>query len=778
MKTVRRKTGTAVQKTYDQIPLGVVRVNRQRTISYANPVMRALIGTDPVGANFLSFVDRETDRARLKQEFRKRFRGQASQYEIELRRPADGRHVPISISAAPEFDARNNPVGSLAFIRDLSFERANDKIHRAIEREATTKGLFDALCREIGKLIPHDAFRVTLVSDDRDHLASIYAKPAQADELTVVKWWPMPPVAKEYLKRRKIHDLDVDKWFARADVQEQLRSDPATRIWRERERVKHILVYPVLRDNMVSAFVALERRGAEPFDAEQLRLCEQLPIAEVVISALQIARRRELEFVMNLIRDLGNISSELSQVARTLVDQVQAHYRWEHVSLFQVDEQAGMLRMLTQAGIKGARIEDGYAQPLNSGFLGRAYDGGAGRPINVGNVHAKKFHGIYLHGIKLTKSEMCLPVPGSKVRWILNVEAGQQNAFAREDRERVRAVLREAGFALERTALLGIKQAIASSIKDAVIQTDDTGVILEVNPAAGELLGAEAGALVGRQIADFVEGATRDAVAAASDFPRTEMVLKPAEGHAFPALLSCARLPPELGGKVFVASDLSFQKRMEQSELMKDVFWQVAQETRTPLALVSSWLRRAAASGEGERAEILDKAQRQLRKMDVTLERVLRVTADLRGESSSRTALDLGALVDELVDELPHADAQRIDRAYGEPVPAVMASREDLEFCVQNLVGVMMRSSALDEKLWVATHRQADSVLLELRNVARDPARRRSATGDREDSSIQRRTEIASGLDLVRNTLRRMGGELEPGRGEQESFTIRLPLAN
>lgn len=771
MKTARKNAATQAEKTYDRIPLGVVRVDSSRRITYANPFMRALIGSDPVGENFLLFAA-EKDRVHLEEELKKRFGGAASQYEIELHRPVDGRCLPVAISAAPEFDAAGKPVSSLGFVRDLSFERANDRIHRAIERETTMCGLFDALREEMAKLVPFDSFRVTLVSDDREHLASIYAHPALPVELTAVQWWPMPDVAKEYLKRTSVHDLDVDEWFNRPDVREQLRSDAGAQRWRETERIKHILVQPVLRDNSVTAFVALDSRSPQPYTTEQLRLCAQLPVPEVVLSALQIARRREIEFVMRLIRELGSAAHDLSMVARTLVDQIQSHYGWEHVSLFQVDADDHMLRLLTQAGSQKAK--DGYAQPLDSGFLGLAYNGGAGRAINVGDVRAERHRNAYRCGITSTSSEMCLPVPGSRLRWILNMEASKLNAFAREDQERVEAVLREVGFALERSALVGLKHAITTSIRDAVIQTNDAGIIAEVNPAAGELLGAQASALVGHDIASFVDiENAHQAFGAASDFPRTETTLKRLDGTTIPALLSCARLPRELGGKVFVASDLSFQKRVEQTELLKDVFWQVAQETRTPLALVSSWLQRAAGAGKAEQAEILDKSRRQLRKMDLTLERVLRVASDMSGNPSSRSALDLGELVEGLVEEMPQADAERIDRAYDQKAPPVLASRQDLEFCVQNLFGVMMRAGALEEKLRVATRRQADSVLLELRSVAQT-ARRGGAQAQEAASS---QTEIASGLDVVKTTLRRMGGELKPDGAGHAAFTISLPLA-
>lgn len=775
MTNAHTNTRTSSERTYDDIPLGVVRVNSQRKISYANDAARALIGSDPVGTELSAFVDDDSARIHLEDEFRKRISGKASQYEIELTRPIDGRHVPVSISAAPEFDAAGAPTGSLAFLRDLTLERANIRIHRAIERETTMHGLLGAFCAELGKLIPFDGFRVTLVSEDRKSLSGLFEYPGRVAEHTAVKWWPMPPIVLEFLKQTEVHDLDLDEWFNHPEAKALARTDPGTRDYLK-QGLKHVLVRPVLREDKVVAYVALETRNPEPYSVEQIRLCEQIPVSEVILSVLQMERRRELEFTIGLIREMGEVSNDISKVARILVERLQEHYGWEYVALFQVDEEAGVFRLLTQAGSAQILIREGYTQKLGDGLLGKAYNGGKGMPINAGDVRASDVSGTYVPGIATTRSEMCLPVPGGKLRWILNVEAGKQNAFANEEQQRVRVALGEVGFTLERAALRELKFAITDAIKDAVIQTNGAGWIIETNPAAAELFGAGAEVLRGKLFADLVDvDDPQKAVDIASEFPRTEVKLKKIDGTHFPALLSCARLPAELGGKVYVASDLSFQKRVEQNDLVKNVFWQVAQETRTPLALVSSWLRRAATLCEGEAAEIVDKSQRQLRKMDVTLSRVLRVASDIRGDPSSSTAIDLSDLVKDLLDELPHADALRVERAVDADLPAVLASRQDLEFCFHNLFGVMMRSGAQDDKLVVAAHQKDASVVLELKNVAKSPNRDAILARDRRLDPL--RQEINSGLEVVKNTLERMGAELTMPNAQQNEFAIHLPVA-
>jgi signal transduction histidine kinase len=216
---------------------------------------------------------------------------------------------------------------------------------------------------------------------------------------------------------------------------------------------------------------------------------------------------------------------------------------------------------------------------------------------------------------------------------------------------------------------------------------------------------------------------------------------------------------------------------VEQTNLLKDVFSQVAQETRTPLALVSSWLRRAAAGADGDLAELLDKAQRQLRKMDVTLERVLRVASDISDGPARRTTIDLREFLDGVVDELPKADAMRIDRSFDPSLPPVVASAKDLQFCVHNLFGVLMRAGSQEDKLVVAARREAHSAVLEVHHVAHEGAREARERLDYGGPSESLRGEIASGIEVVKDTLQRMGAELSGPDTSHGGFAIYLPIA-
>jgi PAS domain S-box-containing protein len=758
------------ERTYDHIPVAVVRVDTDRKIVYANHVAKELFGSDRlVGTDFMNFVS-DADVPRLETELRRRFEElEGSNYEIELAPPAKGRRIPVTIWAAPEWTA-GELVGSIAFMCDLSFEKANDAIRDAIESDKTPAEILKTCASVLQRVIPHACFRVTVVSRNRKHLRVFCEHPQLTGGDNALKWWSMPPFVLEFLRRKDVYDLDLVAWFEGPEVSAMARSDPATQEYLK-HGFKHVLVRPVLSERQVVAFAALDTRDARGFTAAELKMCEQLPIAEAVLKALQVERQQELEFLIRLIREMGKVADNIPNVADVLVNELQEHYKWQHVSLVEVDEDAGVFRVVVQAG--PLKLRRDFAQPLNEGFLGRAYSSGGA--VNEGNIHHSSLEGVYRGGIVGTKSEMCIPIPGVKLRWILNVEATEENAFADEEHAGVEFLLQETGFILERAALLELKTSVLNSIKDAVVQTDNRGRISEVNAAAAELFGGGAEAIASRNLAEFIVASDMaSAVLKAHGFPRTEVEMKRLDGTSFPALLSGAQLPQK-GGKIFVASDRTFQKRVEQTELLKEVFLRVAMETRAPLALVSTWLRRAAEM-PGNVVELVEKSMPQLKKMDVTLERVMRVASTVESSDAECAAVDIRALVEELLDELPQADADIVERHFERDLGRVSAVRRDLQFCINNVVGVLLRSRAQQDTVVVEARKEPRCVALELKVR---PFARGDASQNVPPRSDKRAlpTEMTYGVEVLRSTLEKMGGTFHTDETLQSAFAIRLPIA-
>jgi PAS domain S-box-containing protein len=761
-------------KTFEHVPLGVIQVDAHRVITYANRAMQELAGGDSlVGRDIFSLVD-DAGENRLSVEIQKRFDEiEGSQYTVNLIRPATGQHIPVSVSAAPDFDGEGRVVGSLAFVRDLRLEVANAEVHAAIQRESEPGGLLRRLSSIIGKRIPFDACSVWIVSEKRTHLMMLFPESTGEgpNRSTVMRWWPMPPISLEFLDRHSVHNLDVALWLTDPRAQKLAEEDEDTRRWLDLG-YKHVLVRPVLREGNVVAFLTLERRGTQPFGKREFEIIEHLPVAEAVLTSLQIVRRKQLEFAIDLIGRIGEAADNIPAVAEILVNELKGHYGWEHVSLFQVDEDIGRFRLLSQANCEGMSLEPGLTVPFTEGLLARVLATHAA--VNVGDV-ASLEPGEYVIGISKTVSEMCLPIPGKKLRWILNVESRKKLAFADDEQKFIEFLAREAGFILERAALLGLKSAILASIEDAVLQTNSAGIISDANPAACAMFDLDESKIVGSEVARFISDEfVRKRILTVSDSPRAEIELVKNGGKKFPALLSVSRLPEEIGGRVYVASDLTYQKRVEQTELLKTVFQQVALETRTPLALASTWVRRAQTNPE-EESELLEKTLGQLKKMDITLERVMRIAGAVEARRASCAPTDLKKLLDRLLGELPSTDTQQVRLHFDQDLPFVLSDERDLEFCVGNMFNVLQRAKPRDQEMAVVARKERKSVLLGLKFASpeRSPSVLQNAELDRGVESLA--DQLWLGESIVEQTLERMGAALEGS--VKTGYLIRLPVA-
>jgi PAS domain S-box-containing protein len=763
--------GDAIEATFDRIPIGVIRIDCRRTITYANQAMERMSGfADLIGNDLLSYMGSDDSRSRLERELKLRFEGeQGSEYEIDFIHSDNGRRIPVAVTAAPEFGEDGRVIGSLAFVRDLRLERAHQAIHRAIESEEGPDALLLRFAEAISDVLPFDRVRVTMISENRKHLMGIFEHPKLTEFNNEFKWWPMPPRVLEYIKRREAHDLDLNSWFKAAYEDGGDEPDENTKRYMKLG-FRHVLVRPIFLEERAVAFVALETRNERGYDQEQVRIIEQLPVTEVVANVLKARKQADLQFTIDLIRRMGSASHSLKKVADVLVDSLQSYYQWEHVSIFQVDEDAQQLRLLAQGAAGQFRLNDRYCQPLERGLLGLAYTSGV--PVNVGDVEEPDIKRRYVEGIGSTRSELCIPITAGvegRVRWILNVEASHVNSFADAEQESVEILTREAAHILERVALLELKAAILASIKDAVLQTDRQGRILAANPAAAGLLGMPCSELIGRSFIDFIkEAESYGRALLEADSPPVEISVARAPDATVPVLLSTSSLPGTVGGKVFVASDLTFQKRVEETEVLKEVFRQVATEIRTPLALVSNWIKKAE-SDPGSSESFLNKSAKQLRKMDLTLERVMRVASTVKNPESERSVIDVGSLVGELLDQLPEAESSVVRSQIDGELPPVVAARDDLEFCVGNIVGVMLRSRAQNDTITVsARHPDPRTLMLEMRTA------RQSAPDDANLAGGSWRQEMTVGDDVVKAAIERMGGTLDK---TPCGYAIGLPLA-
>ena len=772
--------------------LGIVRLSNKREVLFINHAAREIMGSAiRLGMDIGELPLDEESRANLGNAMRQRFESEcASSYRLRFKRPDHGTWVRVLISAIPEYNADGECVGSIGYILDETLDSAILAIHKVIADAKDCHGLLDRVTEQLHDFIGFDSLSVTGISEDRHHLVQIFEHPPPPCFVSPTKWWPMPGFVKSMIDKGETGPLDLAEMFESEEFKEYAAKEVDARRYEERG-FKHCVRVAVRRSCKLVSILSLMRKDGPAFtDVDHQRLLK-LPLNEAVLASMDFAQKAELEFGVDFVQQIAKVADNTDAVAQMLVTELGRHYQWSHVSLFRLDENEAAFRLVCEAEGSPQKLPANYCQPVSLGLLGEAYRGK--KTINAGDVKLEEWAGRYHSVLESTRSEMVLPVPGTDGRWLLNVESGLREAFANAEQESVEVQLQIAGFILERTASLELKTAIFTSVADAVIRTNDLFVIVEANPAAERLLGRDRGSLVGSALgsligfdADFVEDAdshgysdlrSKDPANAALSHvvARTEPTavrLKCANGTLIPALLSAAPLPERLGGKVFVASDLREQQRVQRMEVLNNVFLQLASEIRVPLALSEAFLEEAMLMTSGDAQQLVDKTIRQVRKADMPLERLVRLAVRDHESPLPRTNFDLHDAISRLVTEFPEHESQDIALHARAGVLPVHAPRHELMFCVRSLVAYLMRRKAQVEAVDIRLVTEGDDAVIALALEPKGDSHSPATTidGPTPDSDF----ELALAEPVIRNLMDRMGGQYRPDVGARRHFELRL----
>jgi PAS domain S-box-containing protein len=275
-----------------------------------------------------------------------------------------------------------------------------------------------------------------------------------------------------------------------------------------------------------------------------------------------------------------------------------------------------------------------------------------------------------------------------KIWWILNIEDARLNAFTNDDQRILEHICSDVKFVLDHLFDFYILDEIIHGASDFIIITDTTGNIVQLNPAAEYGLGIENDEAQGRSIGSFLPDADRARFVIESRKvapEETELVAK--DGNLLTVLLSGRLLPEEFGRKVFFARNLMALRRLEELETISRVLYEIAAHARTPLSLASGWLSRikgdlAKRSNDigniRHIADVVDKAMRQLKKVELPYERVLLTTEKSGGLPYNGRLLDIVRLVDDTVADLPEADQSRIAKRLRARFRTCAATRSNL----------------------------------------------------------------------------------------------------
>ncbi len=149
-----------------------------------------------------------------------------------------------------------------------------------------------------------------------------------------------------------------------------------------------------------------------------------------------------------------------------------------------------------------------------------------------------------------------------------------------EDRPAYQVIMRDLTHQKAAEASLRLSANLIEHVSDAIIGTDTAGRITRWNPAATELYGYPAAAVVGRDLGDLLDSDPESPVT--MRLPRgvrAEVTHRRHDGTALHALVSVADVKDESGavtGSVMIASDISDRRRAERIRQQADARYSAA----------------------------------------------------------------------------------------------------------------------------------------------------------------------------------------------------------
>ncbi len=332
--------------------------------------------------------------------------------------------------------------------------------------------------------------------------------------------------------------------------------------------------------------------------------------------------------------------------------------------------------------------------------------------------------------------------------------------------------------------------AILDSAGEAIMALDCSLKIIEANPAAHAMLGAEPGTLLGLlltqiagisglvSIANRCIASDRAVADEVNLYPGSEKIVR-----VNASLLGGA----EKQGIVLAISDISMMKRLET--MRTDFVANVSHELRTPIHLIRGFAETLRSGGlEGEAAdrylEIIEKNALRMERIVEDLLSLARLEKDPSGWLSMESCLveDIGAAAFENVKNQAELKSIRLESAVQSGL-RLMANPGLVEQALTNLLENAIRYSP--QGSIVTLEAEAGNGIVELRvrdrgsGIPAPDLERIFERFYRADKSRDRKSGgTGLGLAIVRHIAIAHGGSVqaESWSGEGSVFTIRLPL--
>ncbi len=702
---------------------GVVRIDTHKQIYYANSAARQIIGINGNYENLPpthvhEYFSDKIDKKKIDEELQKRKAGKLSRYEVNLKR-SSGHRIPVSVFAIPEMNSMGNYVGSIAFMRNLEVEHAQQDFNKILLDSKSWKESLEGLCHWLFDKVEADAISVFRYTKDLQYSSIVASLENGGQEFKIERrWFHLSEGLIEWNKEPGFRFCPDFPKFLDQDFAQYLQNDDAIKKMQEVQGINSFMATPIMDDGINQAGVAFLSTQLDKFSPEDAELVKSLPLQEFVLSSLQRKDREEKAFQFQLMATLSDCDS-FEDIALKVTEELAAHYKWDNVSIFDVTEELGkvVLMVQSQGSDKGYVLPENFDQSINVGLLGRAVRDK--RDVYAPDV---TLNPDFNREHDLTQSELVMPIFSSmyeprRVFWLLNIEDSFSGFLVDHEIEELKEIVKHIEFIVNRMIdRVTFKHAMQYT-SDGVIVTDARGTIRFANPESYRMLEYhQYGELIGRKIATLfcdAQMASNFQDGVFEDNHKVEL-LRGTDKPPISVLLSKIELPRHISDKYYVFKTLEPQKILANLDAIEKLVGITAHQAKTPLSLVHGMLHRLSHSEKAFNQNSIDafveRSRSLLKKAELSYDRVAYSETIVSSHKKIETYIYLDLLFNEISQEIAGDTDDAIDlKVCGELKP-ISGDRHQIRFVCESLISHLLRNLAPNEKIIVDMDSETDCV--------------------------------------------------------------------
>jgi hypothetical protein len=229
---------------------------------------------------------------------------------------------------------------------------------------------------------------------------------------------------------------------------------------------------------------------------------------------------------------------------------------------------------------------------------------------------------------------------------------------------------------------------------------------------------------------------------------------------------------------VIIVKDLSMIKRLNELKYLGQMFHEIAVQTKLPLSLASSWLRKLQeVTQEDDVTDTLEKIMQQLHKVELTYNKLALYDKKEGFIPPNKYLMDISEVIDHIFGKLPLSERNKIDKLVDAHLPPLYGDIFQLCFCIESILSCLLRTVPQDEKVCLKIFQKSDRIVIRTKGFFPPPSQYHKTSSSDYLSKVA--ADLALGDRIVENFVHNHEGHYLKKRrkGQRVEFQIDIPIA-